>query len=76
MKIRNRLKYWRHQLMMNVSEYAEFLGVHQSQVSRWEKSNETNKSKPSAETLYRIFVSLRTRFPDMHMEDLFEEDPK
>ena len=75
MKLRNRLKYWRHQLMMNVSEYADFLEVHQSQISRWEKANQTGKAMPSAETLYRVFKKLQTHFPDIHMEELFEEDP-
>lgn len=65
--IRNKLKYWRHQKMMNQKQFAEFLEIHQSQVSRWE----LQKDNPSLETAFRISKKL-----NVSIEDLFDYDPE
>ena len=62
--MRNRLKYWRHKLQIDTQkEFAEFLGVKQQMLSRWE--NQTQQ--PTLETAWRIKEKL-----GCHVDDLFE----
>ena len=67
--IRNRLKSIRHKLEIDTqTEMAQLLGVTRQQVSRWE----SQAYQPNTEMLYRLWLALRTRLPDLHMEDLIE----
>ena len=65
--LRNKLKYWRHQKMMNQKEFAAFLEINQSQISRWE----LQKEQPSLESAFRISKKLQVL-----IEDLFEHGPE
>lgn len=70
MAVRNRLKYWRHMMLMDKqTEFAEFLGVDKGQINRWEQ----HRAEPNLETLYCLWLRLRTVFPDINMQDLLEE---
>jgi transcriptional regulator with XRE-family HTH domain len=62
--LRNRLKYWRHQKMMNQTEFATFLEVNLSLYNQWE----LNRKQPSKESLYHISKKL-----NVSMNDLLEE---
>ena len=69
--MRNRLKYYRHLLQFDEQkDFAEFLGFSAWSVNRWEGQ----KTQPDAESLYKIFLRLRERIPDVHMEDLISPD--
>lgn len=68
--IRNRLKSIRHQLEIDTQkEFAIFLGVARPQVNRWEK----HKEQPTLETYYKLWKIIKTRLPDINLQDLFED---
>lgn len=62
--IRNKLKYWRHQKMMNQKQFAEFLGVQPTQVSLWER----NIKQLTLESAWEIKKKL-----NITLDELFEE---
>lgn len=64
MKLRNKLKYWRHKLEMNQKEFAEFLAVSRSQISLWER----NEQGLSLESAWKIKKKL-----DCTIDELYEE---
>jgi len=67
--MKNRLKYWRHQLLIDTqTEYAQLLGVRHQQISLWEKQ----KQQPTLETLVKLWLILRTLRPDLNLQDLIE----
>ncbi len=67
--MKNRLKYWRHQLLIDTqTEYAKLLGVRHQQISLWEKQ----KQQPTLETLVKLWLILRTLRPDLNLQDLIE----
>lgn len=69
--IRNRLKYWRHQLLIDTqTQFAEFLGVTRQQLNVWER----HEGEPSLETAYKLWIKLKEKIPDMNLQDLFEKD--
>lgn len=61
------LKHWRYKCEMEQDEFAEYLQINQSQISRWEHG----KQIPKADSLYKVWSKLKLKFPDIHMEDLF-----
>lgn len=63
-KLRNRLKYWRHMNQMEQSEFAEFLGVTRQQYNTWER----HRKEPNLETAWRIAKRLQ-----INLEELFNE---
>lgn len=68
---RNRLQHYRHVLEFRFNkEYAEFLGVTESQLSLWTK----HKSEPELDTLIRLWKQIKTRIPDVNLQDLIEND--
>lgn len=70
-KTKNRLKYWRHQLLIDTkTEYAKFLGCTVQQVSLWEKQ----QAQPNLETLIKIWKKLKTEFKDINLQDLVEHE--
>jgi putative transcriptional regulator len=62
--LKNRLKYWRHQKQMEKKEFSEWLGVGQSQYSRWENQ----VVQPTLESAWKIAKKLQ-----ISIEQLFEE---
>lgn len=68
MAVQNRLKYWRQQLQMTQGEFAGFIGYTQSNISHWERGRAL-----SAVNAYKIMKKLKNMFPEIHMEDLYEE---
>ena len=71
MAVKNRLREIRHGLYIDTQvEFAELLGVTRPQVNKWEKQ----KEQPSMETSFKIWKRLRTRLPDINLQDLFTED--
>lgn len=65
----NRLNYWRHQLLFDhQKDFAEWLGVTQSQINLWEKQ----RQQPNLETLIRLWQRLRERIPDINLQDLID----
>lgn len=69
---KNKLKYFRHRLQIDTQiEYAEFLGFSGFSVNRWEKQ----VSQPDITSTFKIYLKLKERIPDLHMEDLFEQVP-
>jgi len=64
MRLKNRLKYWRHMNQMEQKEFAEFLGVARQQYNRWERQ----VVQPNIETAWALAKKLNTK-----MDDLFEE---
>lgn len=52
------------------TEYAGFLGVDNGQLNRWEQQ----KVQPGLETMYRIWKHLKTKFPEINMQDLIEDE--
>lgn len=66
--IRNKLKHWRHRCEMNQKGFAAFLGLHPSTISRYEN----HEVEPDTPALYKMWQKLKTKFPDLHMEDLLE----
>ena len=64
MPIRNRLKYWRHKLMIDrKKDFAAFLGVTPEQISEWE----SQRKQPSLDTAWRLKEKLGCT-----LDDLFE----
>lgn len=61
MKLRNRLKSYRHQKEMNQIEFAEFLGVHPNQYNRWERQ----AIQPSLETAWILTKKLKIKIDDL-----------
>lgn len=69
--MQNRLKYYRHILQIDSQkEYAEILGVSAWTINRWEKQ----LVQPDITSMYKVFLRLKTRIPDLHMEDLLSPD--
>lgn len=67
--IRNRLKYWRHQLLFDTqTQYAEFLEFPQPRVSKWERQEE----QPTTESLVIVWLKLKKRLPNINLQDLIE----
>ncbi|MEW8957834.1 MAG: helix-turn-helix transcriptional regulator [Moorella sp. (in: firmicutes)] len=67
--VRNRLKYWRHQLQIDSKrEFASLIGVTEWSLSRWEHQ----KAQPSLDTLIKIYLRLKSKLPDLHLEDLID----
>ena len=67
--IRNRLKSIRHRLEIDTqTEMARVLGINNQQLSRWENQ----QGQPNLETAFKIWMALKPRLPDLHIEDLFE----
>jgi transcriptional regulator with XRE-family HTH domain len=52
------------------TEFAEFLGVSQYQLSRWENQ----LGQPSTENIYRIWKRLKIIFPNINLQDLLDDD--
>ncbi len=63
MKLKNRLKYWRHQKQMNQTEFAEWLGINKYQYNRYERQ----AAQPTLEIAWRIAEKLGIK-----IDDLFE----
>jgi putative transcriptional regulator len=59
--MKNKLKHFRHKYEMNQKEFAEFLGVTQYQLSRWEGQ----AYQPSLETAYKIAKRLNIKIEDL-----------
>lgn len=76
-KLHNRLKYWRHTLMMEKGEFAEFLGVSPSLYSQWEN----HVKEPLLETAWQLVRKIReheiVQRSGMRccIDDLYEEIP-
>lgn len=69
MKIKNRLNYWRHQLLIDTqTEFASLIGVSDYSLNRWEKQ----KEQPGLNNLLKIYLKLKELIPDLHLEDLIE----
>lgn len=66
MPIKNNLKYWRHQCQMDKKEFASFLGVNYYSYIRWEKQT----LQPGYDNLFTIRDALRTKFPDIKVDDI------
>lgn len=64
----NRLKHFRHKLEMERIEFAELIEVDYNLYTRYEKHDK----QPERDSLYHIYLRLKTRIPDLHMEDLLE----
>ena len=56
---------------MDQNDFAEFLGINYSQYNRMEKHPE--RFNPNKDTTWAIWLRLKERFPDIHIEDLWEE---
>ncbi len=69
--IRNRLKHWRFKFEMKQTEFAVFLSLNYSQYNRYEKN--PDKYSPDSETMWKIWKRIKSRFPDAHLEDMWEE---
>jgi len=68
MAVKNRLRYWRQLMKMTQGEFADYLGFTQSNISHWEKERSL-----SPDNALKIMKKLREVFPEIHMEDLYEE---
>lgn len=68
--IKNRLKHWRHKFEMDQTEFALFLELDRTHYNRMEKHPE--KHNPNTETMCRIWLKIKERFPDCHLEDMWE----
>ncbi|WP_041274635.1 helix-turn-helix domain-containing protein [Desulforamulus reducens] len=64
MKLRNKLKHWRHRKEMEQKEFAAFLGYDLSTYNRWERQ----AVQPNLITTWVISKKL-----GIHMDELFEE---
>ena len=64
--MKNRLKFYRHQLQMTQREFAAHINVHYAAYNRWERQH----VQPSLDKLYDIWQTLKKDFPDIHIEDL------
>lgn len=65
--LRNRLNIFRHKMLMNQKQFAEFLGVNQSLYNRWEKHDK----EPNIESYWNIAKRLGCK-----IDDLIEEIPE
>ncbi|MEN6349358.1 MAG: helix-turn-helix transcriptional regulator [Syntrophomonas sp.] len=71
MAVRNRLKFWRHQLLIDTqTEYASLLGVTRQQISLWENQS----GQPNPETMIKIWKKLRVKLLDLNLQDLYEHE--
>ena len=68
MAVINNLKYWRHMLQMNQTEFAEYLGVSRGQCNRYENQ----AVQPTLEVAIKIYKKLKTRFTDITFLDIFD----
>lgn len=66
----NRLKFYRQQLNMNQTEFAQFLGIRRELYNKYE-----NHAVPiGLKQLVHIWYRLKTEFEDLHIEDLLETE--
>ena len=71
--MRNRLKYWRHQLLFDrQKDFAEWLEVSAYSLNRWE----AQATQPDLSSLWKIYKRIKEKFPEIHIEDLLEEAPE
>jgi transcriptional regulator with XRE-family HTH domain len=67
MPVSNRLREIRHRLKINhQKQFAEMLGVTQSQISLWE----TQQQQPNTETYIKFWMILITYAPGLNLQDL------
>ncbi|HWP98698.1 MAG TPA: helix-turn-helix transcriptional regulator [Syntrophomonadaceae bacterium] len=67
--VKNRLKYWRHQLLIDTqTEFAKLLGVSHQRVSLWERQEE----QPTLEMLIKIWFRIKENVPTINLQDLIE----
>jgi DNA-binding XRE family transcriptional regulator len=55
-------------LMFNKKEMAAFLEVNYQQYVDWEN----HKGEPNTDSLYKLWLKLKEKFPDMNLQDLLE----
>lgn len=68
--LQNRLKYYRHQLLMNQTQMCKFLEY--KCISRYNQfENHPNKHNPNSETMYKFWEKIKTKIPNIHLEDLW-----
>lgn len=68
MEVKNRFKYWRHQLQMNKKEMAIFLEINYQQYVNWENHN----GEPNVGSLIKIWEKIKIRFPECNLQDLLD----
>ena len=68
--IKNNLKLYRHKLMMNKKEFAEYVDMNYTMYARWENQI----GQPSVENLIKIRDKLRENenFSNLLLDDLVE----
>lgn len=70
--LKNRIKYWRHMLQFDkINEFADFLGFNKYTVYRWESQD----NQPTLETLCYIREKIKTKIPEIKLDDLIEFTP-
>lgn len=68
---KNRLRDIRHEIKINrQKEFADILGVTQSQISLWE----TQQQQPQIDTYIRIWKKLLPYSPGLNLQDLIEHE--
>ena len=55
---------------MDRKPFADLIGVGYFQYTRYEN----NKAQPALETLWSIYKVLKSKIPDLNMQDLLEDD--
>lgn len=68
MAVGNRIKLWRKRLKMTQEEFALFAGFTQSNISHWEGGRVLSPGNAMV-----IMKKLRVVFPEIHLEDLYED---
>jgi len=69
--VKNRLREIRHELKINrQKEFAEILGVTQSQISLWE----TQQQQLQTDTYIRIWKKLLPLSPGLNLQDLIDHE--
>jgi putative transcriptional regulator len=63
----NTLKEIRHDLRMNQTEFADFLGINVNQYNKYEN----NKKQPNLENALAIFEKIKTQLKEKRFEEIF-----